>query len=116
MDKVVIFQLFFFNEIRILMAESYASTIAVLMKYYGSEKYPVAHYPFNFMFVIANEYYTSKELHGNITEWFKNMPAHGVANWVVSKVDFPFLAEKLLVTNVTSHNISQNHHFETFQE
>lgn len=54
------------------------------MKYYGSEKYPIAHFPFNFMLAAANDYFTSKKLHENIIEWLKNMPEHGVANWVVS--------------------------------
>lgn len=54
------------------------------MKYYGSEKYPIVHFPFNFKFVDKSDYFTSRKLHEEITEWFKNMPKHGVANWVVS--------------------------------
>lgn len=68
-----------------MVAEAYADFEAT-MKYYGSEKYPVTHFPFNFVFAVANDYFTSKELHEKITEWLKHMPKHGAANWVVSKI------------------------------
>lgn len=59
--------------------------LTMKMKYYGSEKYPIVHFPFNFEFVVANDYFTSIELHEKITGWLENMPKHGVANWVVSE-------------------------------
>lgn len=66
-----------------MVTEGYSNT-TTLMEYYGSQKYPVVHFPFNFAFAVIEDYFTSKTLHGKITEWLNNMPKHGVANWVVS--------------------------------
>ena len=56
------------------------------MRYYGTPDYKIAHFPFNFHFLKLWDYPTVKEFDFRIQSWFKKMPAHGVANWSVSKV------------------------------
>lgn len=68
-----------------MMLETYAAA-DYLMKLYGTKSRPASHFPFNFMMItdITAESNASSILSG-IRTWFKLMPKHGWANWVVRK-------------------------------
>lgn len=69
---------------RILIAEAYTDDNHTMM-YYGKKDYPIAHFPFNFGFVGLTIFPSPKEYDDLIKKWLDNMPAGGVANWVVSR-------------------------------
>lgn len=56
------------------------------MAYYGTTDYKITHFPINIGFVILKKFPTPKSLDETIKFWLKNMPAHGAANWMVSKI------------------------------
>ena len=68
---------------RILIAEAYTDDNHTMM-YYGKKDYPIVHFPFNFGFVGLTIFPSPKEYDDLIKKWLDNMPAGGVANWVVS--------------------------------
>lgn len=55
------------------------------MAYYGTTDYKITHFPLNVGFVKMEKFPTPKSLDDRIKYWLKNMPAHGVANWNVSR-------------------------------
>lgn len=64
------------------MAEDYAN-LSSTVAYYGTEEHPVTHYPFNFDFARASDYFSSASLHSLITTWLESIPNHGVPTWNV---------------------------------
>lgn len=81
---------------RILIPEAFSDDDYV-MKYYGTPDYKISNFPFNFHFVPINKHLTAKDFDFLIQSWLKKMPAHGVANWVVS-ISRNFLFSKGNVT------------------
>lgn len=58
------------------------------MMYYGNQSYPVVHFPFNFDLVGLKTFPSPKAYDNLIKNWLDNMPAGGVANWVVRRENF----------------------------
>ncbi|KAL6954689.1 hypothetical protein U1Q18_042189 [Sarracenia purpurea var. burkii] len=57
------------------------------MDYYGSEEYPVMHFPFNFMFVGLDSFLNANSYNERILHWLKNMPKGATPNWVAENHD-----------------------------
>lgn len=71
-------------------------------KFYGSEKYPVTHFPFHF--IIGSDYCTARKLHERITEWLENIPEHGVANWIVCEALLFFKCDNIFFINTNKYS------------
>ncbi len=66
-----------------MMTETYAS-LDYVMKFYGTKQKPGAHFPFNFnMITDLNAESNAKTFMRYIKNWYRRMPRHGWANWVV---------------------------------
>lgn len=72
---------------RILIAEAYTDSNHTLA-YFGTPEYKIAHFPFNFGFVGLKTIPSPTSFDEAIKYWLMATPAHGVANWVVSKKIF----------------------------
>jgi hypothetical protein len=69
-----------------MITEVYDKDINQVMRYFGSQEEPIAHFTFNFNFIDR----LTGDLSGNkvrdaVASWLDNMPAWGWGNWVVSK-------------------------------
>jgi len=82
------------------MVECY-SPLDTVMKYYGNDTSPGAHFPFNFMFIKQfNRESNAYDVYNYVKFWMKNMPKDKWANWVLGNHDNSRMASrtnKLLV-------------------
>ncbi|XP_031331455.1 maltase 1-like [Photinus pyralis] len=75
------------GDTRVMMTESYADADK-LFGYYGNSTHNGAHFSFNFWFITQlNRDSTAKDIKGVIDKWFRNMPEHYTANWVLGNHD-----------------------------
>lgn len=89
------------------MVEAYCD-MPHTMQYYGTKKYPIVHFPFNFGFTGMKSFPNARKLDELINDWLKNMPPGGVANWVVS-ITFPIIEIQIIQAHYTRPNCSQDH-------
>ncbi|KAK7585942.1 hypothetical protein V9T40_000121 [Parthenolecanium corni] len=57
------------------------TSLKYTMKYYGKENYNVVHFPLNFLLTSVTPFPSSKILYNLIKDWFRKIPARGIANW-----------------------------------
>lgn len=57
-----------------------------LLKLYGTEAYPVAHYPYIFMLEYIRSALNAPELDSRIQSWLKKLPKHSVSCWMVGEI------------------------------
>jgi hypothetical protein len=63
--------------------EIYADMDTVI-RYYGTDDRPGAHFPFNFQLVGISNSTTTKDFKRLIDDWFDHVPKNKWSNWVVS--------------------------------
>lgn len=70
--------------IRVMITEAY-SPVKYIVKFYGTEKEPGAHLPFNFLMITdVGRESNAHALKDMIESWYDSAPAGSWANWVVS--------------------------------
>ncbi|XP_050543700.1 maltase A1-like [Daktulosphaira vitifoliae] len=80
---------------KFFMVETY-SPIDKIMKYYGTDARPGAHFPFNFFFIQQfNRQSNASKAIDIVASWLDNLPAGKWPNWVFGNHDQPRLASRL---------------------
>ncbi|XP_065219305.1 alpha-glucosidase-like [Planococcus citri] len=77
---------------RILIPETH-SRGRELYQYYGSEKYRIVHFPFNYMLTYSSNYETAHYYRNVIDDYLNCLPEGGIANWDSENQDIPRRAE-----------------------
>lgn len=80
-----------------MVTEAYTN-VENIVKYFGTPTNPGAHMPFNFLMIIeVNKESNASRLRDVIQSWYDNMPEHGWANWVVSKIIIKLLVQVIQI-------------------
>lgn len=66
-----------------MITEAY-TTLAHTLQYYGDNKRPGAHLPFNFLLINdLNDHSKASDFHEVVQKWMDNKPKDAWANWAV---------------------------------